>query len=142
MVDSLPWPIFWKDRDSRYLGGNQAMAKMSRFASPREMVGLVDTDMWWRDNAAEYRADDLEVIESGQPKLHVRLPFPGTTAARCGSSAAAVPLRDASGAVVGVIGWFEDVTAKKQAEDAEAQAQLGRRSRWRRRCCRWPTGCW
>ncbi|MCY1055864.1 PAS domain-containing protein [Nannocystis sp. SCPEA4] len=124
MVDSLPWPIFWKDRDSRYLGGNQAMAKMSGFASPREMVGLVDTDMWWRDNAAEYRADDLEVIESGQPKLHVRLPFPGENGGTVWIERHRVPLRDASGAVVGVIGWFEDVTAKKQAEDAEAQAQL------------------
>ncbi|MBZ5713589.1 PAS domain-containing protein [Nannocystis pusilla] len=124
MVDSLPWAIFWKDRDSRYLGGNQAMAKLSGFASPRELVGLADTDLWWRDNAAEYRADDLEVIESGQPKLHVRLPFPGEDGGTVWIDRHRVPLRDASGAVVGVIGWFEDVTAKKLAEDAEAQAQL------------------
>lgn len=124
MADSLPWAVFWKDRDSRYLGGNQAMAKLSGFATPEELVGLADTDLWWRDNAAEYRADDLTVIESGQALMNVRLAFPGENGGTVWIDRHRVPLRDASGAVIGVIGWFEDVTAKKLAEDAEAQAQL------------------
>lgn len=124
LVDSLPWAIFWKDRDSRYLGANQACAAMAGLAGPAEMVGLTDWDMWWRDNAPEYRADDLEVLESGQPKLHVRIPVPAVGGGTGWIERHRVPLREPSGAVIGLIGWFEDVTTKKAAEDAEAQAQI------------------
>ncbi|WAS92805.1 PAS domain-containing protein [Nannocystis punicea] len=124
VVDSMPWAIFWKDRDSRYLGGNQAMAKLSGLSAPTELVGLADTDLWWRDNAAEYRADDLDVIESGEQRLYVRLPFPGENGGTIWIDRHRIPLRDPSGAIIGVIGWFEDVTTRKLAEDAEAQAQL------------------
>lgn len=124
VADSMPWAMFWKDRDSRYLGGNQAMAKLCGLASPQDLVGLADTDLWWRDNAAEYRADDVDVIESGEQRLYVRLAFPDEKGGTLWIDRHRIPLRDASGAIVGVIGWFEDVTAKKLAEDAEAQAQL------------------
>lgn len=124
VVDSLPWAVFWKDLDSRYLGGNQAMAKLCGFASPDDLVGLSDTDLWWRDDAASYRADDLDVIQSGQQRLYVRLPFPGEGGSTIWIDRHRIPLRDPSGAIAGVIGWFEDVTTRKNAEDAEAAAQL------------------
>jgi rsbT co-antagonist protein RsbR len=124
LVDSLPWPIFWKDRESRYLGCNTACAKVAGLSHPREIAGLFDKDLRWSDSAESYRADDLAVIESGQPRLGDRFPVPTADGRMVWIERNRVPLRDASGAIIGVVGWFEDVTARKAAEDAEAQAQL------------------
>ena len=42
IVDTLPVRLFWKDRDSRFLGCNQLFAQDAGIADPREFVGKSD----------------------------------------------------------------------------------------------------
>jgi PAS domain S-box-containing protein len=65
-----------------------------------------------------YRADDILVMETGQPKLN----FEERQIRQDGSDAwlrtSKVPLRDKDGQVIGVLGTYEDITARKSAERA------------------------
>ena len=123
VFESVPWAMFWKDRESVYRGANRACAAVAGLRGPDEMVGRRDEDLLWYERAAEYRADDVEVMTSGQPKMEVLEVFP-VEGGEVWIEKNKLPLRDASGEVIGLVGWFADVTARKLAEEAEARAQL------------------
>ncbi len=120
-MSALPARVFWKDRDLVYRGCNEAFARDAGLADPADIVGKTDDQMPWRAQAAFYRADDLEVIASGAPKLLIEEPqttLEGDTLTLLTSK---VPLRDASDEVVGVLGTYMDITPLKRAEASEAQ---------------------
>jgi PAS domain-containing protein len=51
VVDHVPYCIFWKDTESRYLGCNKNFAALDGRTDPREMVGKTDYDTAWRAHA-------------------------------------------------------------------------------------------
>ena len=114
-VDALPFPIFWKDRDSIYVGANREQASRSGFPSGEYVVGLSDTDLPWTPEQAEaFRADDRRVMTSGVPVSPIvetqRLLDKGERLCETHKS----PLVDAQGHVIGVVGWYEDVTEREE----------------------------
>lgn len=127
VVENAPVHIFWKDRDSRYLGCNTQFAKAAGYASSDEVAGKTDFEMWRKDLAELYRADDKAVMESGIAKLDYE--EPGTTPGgnTIWARTSKVPLRDESNQVIGILGIYEDITERKQAEQVvlESQKRLG-----------------
>ena len=71
VVESIPLRVFWKDRDSRYLGCNTLFARDAGLSRTEELLGLDDFAMGWREQAEFYRADDRKVMESGLPRLNI-----------------------------------------------------------------------
>ena len=71
ILNSVTESIFWKDRDSVYLGCNFAFARAAGLDSSELIVGMTDLQLPWRDYAAAYVADDREVIENNRPKRHI-----------------------------------------------------------------------
>ena len=118
VLDNFPGVVYWKDRDSVYLGANRESARIAGLASSSEYQGKTDFDLPWGDTEAEaYRADDRRVIESGQARLHLI-----ESQRRAGGSTgwldtSKVPLLDAQGNVIGVLGISTDITERKHAED-------------------------
>jgi len=118
IVENAPVRIFWKDRDLHYLGCNTLFAKDAGRSSPGELRGQTDFDMGWKDQAELYSADDKAVMESGQPKLSFEEPQTTPEGATIWLSTSKVPLRDEHDQVIGVLGIYNDITARKQAEEA------------------------
>jgi PAS domain S-box-containing protein len=117
ILDAIPVRVFWKDLNFKYLGCNLPFALDSGLQSPEEMIGRDDLEMRWKTHAELYRADDRRVILSGQPKLAYEEPQTKPD----GSGllwlrTSKVPLRDAAGRVMGVLGIYEDITERKRAE--------------------------
>jgi len=114
IVENMPARIFWKDRDSRYLGCNTQFAKDFGYASPDELVGKTVFEMGRKDQAELYRADDKAVMDSGQPKLDydesATTPDGKTSWVRTSK----VPLRDESKQVIGMLGLSQDITDRKR----------------------------
>jgi PAS domain S-box-containing protein len=107
VIDSLPLSIFWKDRNSRYLGCNEFFARVAGLPGPQAVAGLSDSDMPWADNAERLLQQDRRILETGEPWRaydEARATPDGT---RVFMRTAKVPLRDASGAVVGIVGAAE-----------------------------------
>lgn len=118
VLDTIPVRVFWKDRDSRFLGCNQLFAQDAGLFHPMQIVGRTDNDFPWREQAERYRADDRAVIESGQAKVHYEEPQRTPDGGLIWLQTTKVPIRDAAGTVIGVLGTYEDITARKLAEEA------------------------
>ncbi|MHB1428014.1 MAG: ATP-binding protein [Rhodocyclaceae bacterium] len=119
VLEQFPGTAFWKDRQSVYLGCNNAFARAAGLALPAEIVGKTDYDLpWAAAEASAYREDDRTVIESGVAKLNIvetQLQADGNIV---WFNTSKVPLFDAAGQVIGVLGLSHDITERKRAEEA------------------------
>lgn len=116
VLNNLPQRVFWKDRNSVYLGCNHNFARDAGLKSPEELIGKNDSEMIWRDCADCYRADDRQVITSGNAKINYeesQTKIDGTKSWRRTSK---IPLRNLQGEIIGVFGSYEDITTVKSAE--------------------------
>ena len=116
VLDTTPVRIFWKDRDLTYLGCNKPFAVDAGLASPEEIVGKEDHQLACGEQADLYRADDREVIESGEPKHNYEEPQTGSDGEKLWLRTSKIPLRNESGEVCGVLGCYEDITERKRME--------------------------
>ncbi len=122
IIDNIPQRILWKDRDLKYLGCNLSQAKVSGLASPDDIVGKTDYDLpWTREQADYYRACDRRVMEQNQPEFAISEKQRQSDGHIRWLEANKIPLHDAQGNVIGVLGTVEDVTTRWQAEKALKQ---------------------
>ena len=64
IIHHMPGYIYWKDKNSKYMGCNANLAKVSGLHDPAEIVGKTDYDFsWGKDKAAEFVADDQRVMQ-------------------------------------------------------------------------------
>ncbi len=128
VIDNVPVMAFWKDLDLRYLGCNPMFAQASGEASPADVIGKDDYQLGWQPEADLYRADDREVIASGQSKLNYEELMSTPEGEHRWLRTSKVPLRSPDGAVIGVLGLAEDVTERRtvaaalQASEARYRA--------------------
>jgi PAS domain S-box-containing protein len=116
VLDTLPLSIFWKDCNCVYLGCNKQMLADAGLTSLADMVGKTDFDLPWSHEAKLYRANDLEVMETGQPQLNVEEPMTKSGNLYRWLRTTKIPLRDSAGKIIGVLGFFQDITEHKQLE--------------------------
>lgn len=122
IIANIPFFVFWKDRDSIIRGCNHAFARIMGAQRSEDVVGKSDFDFACTPEQAEaFRCDDARVMESGQPALNIeeRLRRPDGSEATLLTSK--VPLRDAAGSVIGVLGIFADITERKRMEETLAE---------------------
>jgi len=118
IIDAVPVRVFWKDRDLRYLGCNPTFAMDAGKHAASEVIGQDDYQMGWADRAELYRADDRAVIDSGAAKLSFEEPQTTPDGQTIWLRTSKVPLKNDDQEIVGVLGIYEDITSRKQADEA------------------------
>jgi len=127
MIDAIPDFIFFKDRNSNYLGGNKSFAEQVHGRQKESLVGLSDDDLHTHKELVEqFRRTDREVMESGQTmKFEVAVPLRNGKVIRAESIK--VPYRDDTGQIIGVIGISRDISERyqhlQQLEEARDRAE-------------------
>jgi PAS domain S-box-containing protein len=121
VLNAIPVRVFWKDKNLAYLGCNENFARDAGFTNPSDLIGKEDSQMSWRDQAELYRSDDLEVINTNRAKLNIEEPQTLPDGKMSILLTSKLPLRDAAGNCIGVLGTHVDITDRKQAEDAHAR---------------------
>ncbi|MBD1837041.1 PAS domain S-box protein [Coleofasciculus sp. FACHB-64] len=121
ILDNIPQYIFWKDRNSVYLGCNKVSCQITGISNPENIIGKTDYDLWSQEIAEKYRKDDRRVMATDTPELHIieRLIQPNNEELWVDINK--VPIHDAMGKVIGILSTIEDVTERKQAEKALRQ---------------------
>ncbi|MDE1179582.1 EAL domain-containing protein [Paraburkholderia sp.] len=115
VIDNIPQRIFWKDRESRYLGCNMAFARDAGLAYPEQVVGKTDDELPWHALADDVRLIDREVIESGVPRMNYEFDMVIDGVHRT-SVTSKLPFTDSDGRVIGVLGSYTDITERKRAD--------------------------
>ncbi|MHB1425649.1 MAG: PAS domain S-box protein [Gemmataceae bacterium] len=123
LMDHLPDHIFVKDTTSRFLTANASTLRSLGAARLEEVVGKTDFDFLERAMAEQFFRDEQEVCRSGQPLLnHEELLVDGTGQHKW-LLTTKVPLRDGSGAVIGLVGMSHDISDRKRIEEQWRQAK-------------------
>ncbi len=119
VLNSIPQSVFWKDKAGIYLGCNTVFSALTGFSNPSQLIGKNDFDLFRPKVLAQhYRDDDLEVLQSGTGKYHIIEPFYLKNNTKLWIDTNKVPLKDESGQIYGVLGIFQDITARKNAEES------------------------
>jgi PAS domain S-box-containing protein len=122
VLDTIPQRVFWKDRNSVYQGCNKAFAEDFGFAEPADLIGRTDSDLHTSDLAEECKVVDRQIIDTGTPKLNYELLHTNSDGSQSWQRVSKIALFDKNGKVTGVLGTYEEVTERKRAEAALAQA--------------------
>lgn len=125
ILDGIPQHVFWKDRNSVYLGCNTRGAKVAGVANPAAIIGKTDYDLAWKKKEADFfRECDQRVMANNTPELHIIEPQLQANGKNAWLDTSKIPLHDENGSVVGILVAFEDITTKR-AEDEEKLRQAG-----------------
>ena len=124
VIDNVPHLIFWKDINGIYLGCNQNFANMVGVETPEQIIGKTDFDLSWQsEQIKKIIANDKVVIDSDTPKYHsVEIVNPNDGQPTW-IEIKQIPLHDATGIVMGILGTLEDITERKQIEIKLRQAK-------------------
>lgn len=123
VLNHIPAGVFWKDRQSRYLGGNAMFRTIANYNEEHDFIGKTDEDFPWREQAEELRADDQYVMDNNLPKLYYVEPLRNADGKIHYNEVSKVPLINENGEVTGVLGTFRDITAQQEAELALKKSQ-------------------
>lgn len=131
IFDSTPIMFWYKDTQNRTLRVNKAAADFEHL--PLEAIeGKSAYDLYPKEQAEAFYADDLEVIRSGKPKLGIVERHTNPVSGELmWVQTGKVPYRDKSGNIVGVIAFAVDITGQKVIEDKlrDAHNTLERQNR-------------
>jgi PAS domain S-box-containing protein len=130
LTDATSGGVFTSDRDGRYITVNAACERLLG-RSADAIVGHTEDELLTDHSAAIARAVDCRVLADGCSVTYENLIWSPIDGAPRVILVTKDPCRDESGAVVGVIGVFTDVTRlKQQEEDARAVARSERCLLW------------
>ncbi len=123
LVNTIPYPIFYKGADSRFLGFNSAYEETFGI-SRTTLIGkrVMDLDYLPEADRIAYQQEDEEIIASGGT-LRKEMPIPFADGAIHQTLYFISGFRMADGSPGGLVGTFVDISEQKEAEKALQQAK-------------------
>lgn len=119
VLDTVPVRVFWKDKNSNYLGCNIHAAHDAGLKNTKEIVGKNDFQLNWSAQAELYQTDDQTVMETNQPKIGYEEQQSHPDGSLIWLRTNKVPLLNEKGEIYGVLGTYEDITERKRLEEEE-----------------------
>lgn len=127
ILDGIPFSIFLKDLEGRYLHVNKTYLQQ-RGCKAEELIGKLDSELFASEEALEFRDQDQKALQSPHPVSYERTFF--RDGKRLTQWVTKLALRDQQGSPYAVCGIAVDITPLKQAQDlllkeAERERLLG-----------------
>ena len=111
ILDHVPAGIFWKDKDSRYMGCNQFHATAMNFLSTEEIIGKSDADFnYYPEKLELFRKDELNVLQNGKQVFRITNSRRNLDNKEVWTETNKVPIKDDVGNTIGILGLYKDIT--------------------------------
>ncbi len=114
ILDNVPYLIWLKDMDGRFVAVNKAFFRTTGLAQMQDVLGKTDFDLWPQELAEKYHADDAEVISMRKQKLTEEMSMDNLGIHWVETFKA--PITDIDGHLLGTTGFAQDITNRKNAE--------------------------
>ena len=116
IIDTVPSSIFWKDRNSVFLGGNIKFSKDTGARDPSTLIGKSDHDYYPKELADQYVTDDQKIFDTGEELFYFEEPYQKPDGAMRWISTSKVLMRDETGEPYALLGIYDDITKQKLNE--------------------------
>ncbi|KAF0191306.1 MAG: hypothetical protein FD165_1902 [Gammaproteobacteria bacterium] len=121
ILDNIPHLLWLKDTEGRYIAVNMPHVISAGRTDPQEILGKTDLDVWPRELAEKFRADDAEVMATRKRKQIEE--YVVDKGRHIWVETNKTPILDKDGNVLGTVGFARDITASKQAAEALQQSE-------------------
>ncbi|MFA5165534.1 MAG: PAS domain S-box protein [Candidatus Omnitrophota bacterium] len=115
ILDNIPDMAWLKDRESRFIAVNEPFGRACGL-KPADVAGKTDLDIWPRELAEKYRADDKEVMVSGKRKV-VEETVADIEKKMKWIETIKTPVYDDKGNIAGTTGIARDITLRRELEE-------------------------
>ena len=126
IVHSIPIPIYMRNVEGRFIFANQASLQNRGFNQVEDILGKSDFDLFPKDLAERYQANDQALLASKEPILEMVEPSLTPDGKKQWKKTTKVPLYDEDGQPKGLVGLGQDVTEEYllQEEHKKLNAQI------------------
>ena len=125
VIDNIPATIYCKDVDGHKTLANRAELKMIGAKSEDEVLGKTDFDLYPKEIADEFFADDQTVIKNLEPVINREELFIDGKGEQRWLLTSKIPMLDDNGGVIGLVGIGRDITERvkitKEIQDRNEQ---------------------
>jgi diguanylate cyclase (GGDEF)-like protein/PAS domain S-box-containing protein len=115
-LQHIPDGVYFKDRHSRFVRISQSLALRFGLNDPAEAMNKTDFDMFSEEHAKQAFDDEQEIVRTGQAIVEKEEKETWPDGRETWVLSTKLPLRDASGNIIGIMGISRDITDRKRVE--------------------------
>ena len=123
LLESMPFCIFFTDRQQRYIRVNRMMAKLLRVSGSDKAVGKTNKVFFTKRVARKMMEEDRTIIETGAPIVDKIIYFEDEGVEGFWMEKNKIPIRDERGVITMIMGIFKDVSDLMRIENELKEAR-------------------
>ncbi|MDR3575774.1 MAG: PAS domain S-box protein [Anaerolineaceae bacterium] len=128
LIDNIPDSIYMMDLEGRKTLVNSTELRFLGAKSEAEVLGKNDFDLYPKELAEKFFADNLAVMQAGKPLINREEYIFDEKEQKRWLLTSKYPLRDRNGQVIGLVGIGRDITERKLAEENLRKSERQSRS--------------
>jgi len=117
VIDNIPDSIYCKDTATRKTLANPSAISNSGAKSESEVIGKTDFDLFPKELAERFFADDQSVLQSGHPLINREEYLFDKNGQKQWQLTTKLPLKNTFGNITGMVGIGRNISDRKQAEE-------------------------
>lgn len=123
LLESMPYSIFFTDKQGRYLRVNSRMARLLRVPDPADAIGKDNESFFTPRVARKMAEEDQGILATGQPIINRVIFFEDEGLKGFWMEKTKIPVRDERGVITMILGIYKDVSDTMRIENELKEAR-------------------